>query len=94
MRRQECRNRQAVQRKGMGMCALKGRHVQRTLSAAAGVLIPSAKCAHGRRKQRVDPVAGPRRQGRQNLCSIAQQVLRRRGLGLRHRHCRRHGGGC
>ena len=68
--------------KNVGMCALQGRHVQRALSAAVGVLVPSAKGAHGRCKLQVDPVAGPSRQRRQNLCSIAQQVLRQRSQEL------------
>ena len=66
------RDRQAVQREDMGMCALHGRHVQGALSAASGVLVPCAKGAQGRREGRVDPVAGPGRQGGQDLGCIAQ----------------------
>ena len=73
MQRQECGNGQAVQGKDMGMCALQGRHVQRTLPAALGVLAPRAKGAHGRREKHVDPAAWPGRKGRQNLRCIAQK---------------------
>ena len=72
----------------------EARQRQRTCGGRRPCSAKAWACVRCRGVICVDPMAGPCRQGRQNLCGIAQQVLRRRGLRLRRGQSGRHGGGC